>query len=102
MTGIRAEIAEEEEPTSASSGGAPHAFAVGCIPCPSACLGSLIRFYTLAGSPAFGRQRESGGAAHAQIATYADEFDLDISAVLSRDRVSTAELQLGTIQSGKI
>ena len=52
------------------------------------------------GSPAFVRHQESGGTA-AQIATDADDSDVYISTVLSRDRVSTAELQLGTIESGR-
>lgn len=47
------------------------------------------------GSPAFGRQQVSGGTA----AAYGN--DLDISNVSSRDRVSTAELQLDSIQSGR-
>lgn len=51
----------------------------------------------IAGSPAFGRQQESTRAA----TTNADEFDLEISSVLRRDRVSTAELELETIQSGR-
>ena len=47
MTGIHAEIAEEEEPTSASSGGAPHTLAVGCtlwLPCTS---GIIDLFFVL-------------------------------------------------------
>lgn len=50
-----------------------------------------------AGVPAFGGEQESRGAA----ATGTVDFDLEISHVLGRDRVSTAELmQLDTIESG--
>ena len=61
-------------------------------------------FHVALGSPAFVRQQDSGGAAaqrREHIATDADDSDVYISTVLSRDRVSTAELQLGTIESGR-